>query len=230
MAMTRLQPDTGTTLKPGPMSVVHPDRLMTDDRLDQVAAGTGLNGPFLADLLASCATHENMGVNLFRSLGAITANPMFQTTYARFGQDALANVEAYEGLITRLGGQLGYISPAGRMTEAIDAKLLEAFQGAGSADPATIDLKGVEAVLLASTMCVANIGVLRRIGDGLDDGDAKSAIGEAVATIEPPSIAHLEWAARSQQALILAQANSKLAQQANQAMETVFGKIKDLLR
>lgn len=229
MAMTRLTKDTGATIKPGPMVVAGPDQVMTDDVLDQVAAGTGLNGPFLADFLAAAATHENDGINLFRALGAMSANPVLQARYKQLQQEAAASVDAYEQLITDLGGKLGYISPPGRMTEAMDAKMLEAFLGSGSADPLTIELKGVEAVLLAATLCVANVSLLAAIAGGVDDGDAKAAMLGAVAKLEGPAREHLEWAASTQQTMVLTQANSKLAQKAGAAMEGLVGKLKEVL-
>lgn len=229
MATTRVTKDTGATIKPGPMVVAGPDQVMTDEVLDRVAAGTGLNGPFVADFLASAATHENDGINLFRALAAMSANPVLQARYKQLQQEAAASVDAYEQLITDLGGQLGYISPPGRMTEAMDAKVLEAFLGSGSADLMTIELKGVEAVLLAATLCVANVSLLAAIADGVDDGDAKVAMLGAVAKLDGPAREHLEWAASMQQKMVLTQANSKLAQKAGAAMEGLVGRLKDAL-
>lgn len=229
MATTRVTKDTGATIKPGPMVVAGPDQIMTDDVLDRVAAGTGLNGPFLADFLASAAVHENDGINLYRALAAMTANPILLGRYIQFQEESVAAVDAYEGLITDLGGQLGYVSPPGRMTEAMDAKILEAFLGSGSADPLTLELKGVEAVLVAATLCVANVSLLSAIAEGLDESDAKMAMLDAVAKLEGPAREHLEWAASMQHKMVLTQANSKLAQKAGAAMEGVVSKIKEAL-
>lgn len=228
MTTTRVTKDTGATIKPGPMVVAGPDQVMTDEVLDRVAAGTGLNGPFVADFLAAAATHENDGINLFRALAAMSANPVLQARYQQLQQEAAASVDAYEQLITDLGGQPGYISPPGRMTEAMDAKVLEAFLGSGSADLMTIELKGVEAVLLAATLCVANVSLLAAIADGVD-GDAQAAMLVAVARLEGPAREHLEWAASMQQKMVLTQANSKLAQKAGAALEGLVGRLKDVL-
>lgn len=227
--VTKLTKDVGTTIKPGPMVVAHPDQVMTDADLKAVSGNTGLNGPFLADLLGSFATHENMGVNLFRALRGVSANPMLVASYTKFEADGIAAVEAYETLITALGGKPKYISPPGRMTEGLDSKMIESLQGAGSADPMTVELKGVEMVLLASTMCVANTALLTRIAEGIDEGPAKTAMETAVTTLYGPQQQHLEWAAKTQQTLVLTQVKSRLAQQAGAVMETVAGKIKDVL-
>ena len=58
MIQTPVTWDTGAVAKTGPMMVVNPERSVTDEDLVDVGAGSGLNGPFLADLIASCATHE----------------------------------------------------------------------------------------------------------------------------------------------------------------------------
>ncbi|MBW3580226.1 MAG: hypothetical protein KY447_04015 [Actinobacteria bacterium] len=230
MPMTRITKDTGATIKPGPMVVAAPEQIMTDAVLDQVAAGTGLNGPFVADLLASAATHENDGISLFRALSSMTANPVLLARYQQFQAESEAAVDAYEQLIADLGGRIGYVSPPGRMTEAMDAKILEAFLGSGSADPMTLELKGVEAVLLAATLCVANVSLLSAIAEGLDEGEAKTALLVAVVKLEGPAREHLEWATSTQRTMVLTQANSKLAQKVGAAMEGVVSKIKDALR
>ena len=221
--------DTGATAKPGPMTVVHPERTVTDAELADVAAGTGLNGPFVADLLVSCAAHENMGVNLYTTLGAQTQNPMAQKQFAKFREDSRLAVGIYEELMTQLGIPVGYISQVARMTEAMDAKLVEAFLLSGSADPMTKEVKGVEAVMLASTLCVANASLLEQLCEGLDEGEAKTAMRAAVDQLAPVAAEHLEWAARMQHQMVLTQANSALAQKAANLAEKLVGKVKDVL-
>src|SRR5919112_6840955 len=119
MTTTRVQPDTGATIKPGPMLEARPELVVTDADLADVAPGTGLNGPFLADLLAAAATHENDGKNLFQALGHITANPALQATYKQFREESVVAVETYEERAPRLGAPVSYISPPARMTEAM---------------------------------------------------------------------------------------------------------------
>jgi hypothetical protein len=229
MTTTAVTWDTGATAKPGPMTVVNPQRAVTDDQLADVAAGTGLNGPFMADLLVSCAAHENMGVNLYKALGAQTQNPMAQKQFAKFRDDSATAVGVHEELMSQLGVPVGYISQVARMTEALDAKVLSAFLLSGSADPMTKEIKGVEASLLASTLCVANTSLLEQICEGLDEGEARNAMRTAIDQLAPVQAEHLEWAARMQHQMVLAQANSSRTQTAANLVETVVGKIKDAL-
>jgi hypothetical protein len=231
MALHRIQPDTGATIKPGPMVVAAPARVITDDAHAGISQATGLNGPFVADLLASCVTHERCGVNLFRALGAQTQNPLHQATFRNFRADAGAAVDVYETLIGSLGGNIAYVSPPARMTEAVDQKLLEAFLLSGSADPLVLELKGAEAVLLASTLCLANTSLLAHLAESLDEGtEARTAMDQAVAALRPPQEAHLEWAVAAQHTMVLTQAKSRLAQRAGALLEEVTGKLKRLLR
>jgi hypothetical protein len=227
---TRVQKDTGTTIKPGPMLEVAPGQVVTDADLADVAPGTGLNGPFLADLLASAAAHENDGKNLFQALGHMTANPMLQAKFKQFREESVVSVQGYEQLATRLGAPIMYISPAARMTEAMDAKLLEAFLLSGSADPLVLELKAVEAVLLAATLCVANAALFEAIAVGLPDGDAKAAFDELLPPLRDAGERHLEWAASTQRTMVTSQAGSRLVQSALGVAENVVGKIKDALR
>jgi hypothetical protein len=226
---TRVQKDTGSTIKPGPMLFASPDQLVTDAELADVAPGTGLNGPFLADLLASAAAHENDGKNLFQALGHMTANPMLQAKYKQFREESVAAVGTYEELATRLGAPISYISPAARMTEAMDGKLLEAFVLSGSADPLVLELKGVEAVLLAATLCVANVSLFEHIAAGLPDGEAKAAFAELLPALADAGARHLQWAASTQRIMVTSQAGSTTVQKVLGVAETVVGKVKDAL-
>jgi hypothetical protein len=230
MTTTRVQPDTGTTIKPGPMLEARPEQVVTDADLADVAPGTGLNGPFLADLLASAAAHENDGKNLFQALGHLTANPALQAKYKQFRQESVEAVATYEELATRLGAPIRYISPPARMTEAMDGKLLEALQLSGSADPLVLELKGVEAVLMSATLCVANVSLFEHIANGLDDGEAKAAFAELLPPLADTGARHLHWAAATQRTMATSQAGSTLVQAALGVAETVVGKIKDALQ
>jgi hypothetical protein len=221
--------DTGATAKPGPAMTVHPERTVTDDQLSEVAADAGLNSPFLADLLASCATHERCGVNLFTSLAARTDNPAAKHRFEQFRDDAFAAVVAYDQLLEHTGVPAHYASPAARMTEAMDTRLLSAFLLTGAADQMTIELKGVEAVLLASTMCVANSALMRSVAESMEEGPSRTAVEETLAKVEPAQQEHLEWAANMQQQLVMAQVSSSAAQKVGAAAEAVVGKVRDVI-
>src|SRR5690606_18609040 len=157
-------------------------------------------------------------------------NPMAKHRFSQFQTDAVTAVGVLERLMEQLGVPLHYASPPARMTEAMDSKLLEAFLLTGAADQMTVELKGVEAVLLASTMCVANTSLLASLAEGLEEGsEARVAMETAVDALMPVQQEHLEWAASMQQELVLTQAKSSLAQKAGAAAEAVVGKVRDAL-
>lgn len=221
--------DTGAVAKPGPAMAVHPDRSITDEALSGVAADAGVNPAFLADLLAGFATHERCGVNLFTSLAARTDNPAAKHRFEQFRDDAKTAVATYDALLEELGVPQHYASAPARMTETIDTRLLSAFLLTGAADQMTVELKGVEAVLIASTVCVSNSALLRSIAEAMDEGPSRSAVESAVETLEPPQQEHLEWAAGTQQQLVMAQVSSAAAQKVGAAAEAVAGKVRDVL-
>jgi hypothetical protein len=227
LAITRVTKDMGTTIKPGPMVVAAPEQTVTDKMLSDVAPGSGLNGPLLADLIAAMATHENMGIGMYRALRTAVANPMLVSTFEQFEADSLAAVEVHVVLMEALSIPWPYVSPAGRMTEGLDSHMIMSFLGTGSADPVTIDMKAVELVFLGSTMCVANTDLLRQIGE-VAEGDTRAAIQAAVAELERPQLEHLEWAqqTRATMALTMVQhpTTHKLTRFAEQVVAKLTGK------
>src|SRR5688572_17575766 len=91
LTLTRVTKDMGATVKPGPMLVAPPELTVTDAQLKDVAAGSGLNGPLLADLIVAMSVHENMGINMYRALRTAVTNPMLRTTFEQFeNESALA--------------------------------------------------------------------------------------------------------------------------------------------
>lgn len=225
LTLTRVTKDMGATIKPGPMVVAAPGQILTDESLKDVAAGSGLNGAFLADLVVAMAAHENMSVNMFRVLQTTTTNPMLRSTFATFEADALQAVAAHAELMGQLGIPMYYISPAARMTEGLDSHMVMSFLTAGAADPLTIDMKAVEAVLLGSTLCVSNTALLAAIGEEAE-GDAKTAIQAAVQQLAGPQRAHLEWAQQTQQRMALALVKHKAMHKVMEFTETVIAKVK----
>jgi hypothetical protein len=165
----------------------------------------GVDGVFLADLLSAVATHERCGAHLYRSVAARTVSDVLRERYEAFGRETLHHVDVMEELVTSLGGNPTYMSPAARKTEATDAKLLEStFLLAGSIDPFAGELALVEAVFVAESVDHANWASMADLRDALPDGDVRDAVRRAVDEVEPDEDEHLEWA-RSTRARLVAQ-------------------------
>ena len=224
LTFTRVTKDMGAMIKPGPMVVAGPEQIVTEKMLSDVADGSGLNGPKLADLLAAMATHENMGVNMYRALRTAVVNPMLISTFEQFEADSLAAVEVHVVLMDALSIPWPYVSPAGRMTEGLDSHMIMSLLGAGSADPVTIDMKAVEMVFLAATMCVANTDLLREIGE-VAEGDTPAAIQAAVAQLDGPQLQHLEWAQQTRTAMALTMVQHPITHKLTKFAETAVAKL-----
>jgi hypothetical protein len=222
--ITRVTKDMGTTIKLGPMVVAAPEQTITDKALGGVAEGSGLNGPLLADLIASMATHENMAIGMYRALRTAVANPMLQAAFEKFEADSLSAVEVHIVLMEALGIPWPYVSPAGRMTEGLDSHMIMSLLESGSADAVTKDMKAVEMVMLGSTMCVANTALLRQIA-AVAEGDTRSAIEAAAAELEGPQLEHLEWSRTTQQQMVLTMVQHPVAHKLTQFAENIVGKI-----
>jgi len=226
MPTTAVRPETGAVIKPGPMITVVPEREVGEERYADFAADSGLNGPFLADQLSAFVAHERMGVNLLRALHARTDNPVLRSRYAELEKETLSAVGIWEALIGRLGGSDQYASPAGRATEAMDNKMVEALLLSGSADPMTFEQAGLQAYLCAANQCVVNIGLLADLGREAGDGSARVAISDAAGTLAPTAREHVDWAIRTLTRTTITQAKHPFVQKLARAAERATDKVR----
>jgi hypothetical protein len=228
LEVTRVTKDTGATEKPGPMVVAEAAQTTTEADLSNVAAGSGLNGPFLTDLVASFGAHENMGVSLYRVLAGLTANPMLQSHFRQFEADSLQAARVHQQLLVRLGAPAQFIGPSVRMTEGLDSKMIESFLAAGSADQLTLDLKAVDTAFLASTLCVANTNTLAAIAASAK-GETQQALKDAITQLDGPQREHLDWARMTRERMALTMVKHPVAQKLTQFAEDVIGKVKNAI-
>src|SRR5437868_5692978 len=91
--------EKGATTKPLQMVYVEEPQQTTDEELDALFAGTGLNGAFIADVLSSMLTHERCGRHLYRAVEGRTNNPVLRAKYREFGRETERHVEILEQLI-----------------------------------------------------------------------------------------------------------------------------------
>jgi hypothetical protein len=223
---TRVTADVGASIKPGPMITAPPDRVVTDDMLEHVAEGSGLNGPLLADLIVAMAIHENTSINMFRALRSYTVNPTLQRAFERFEQDALAAVEVYTLLGQDLGVPKYYISPAGRMTEGLNNHMVMSLLAAGSADAVTADMKAVEMVMIGASTCVANTMLLKEISEEIDDDRVRPLLREAVRELEGPQRHHLDWAYETRRTMAMSMLKHPVGHKLVEFAENVVAKVK----
>jgi hypothetical protein len=226
-----LTKDTGGKTMPATMTVAEPELQVTESQLEaQLLPGSGLNAPFIAGQLSAFLAHERAGAALYRTAQQNSANPMLTSRYKEFGRETEEHIAIYEELITRLGGDPGYVSPVARMTEQLGSKLLEGpVLLAGSVDEMTLDTAFLEAVVLAEFKCHANWQLLARMAEDMPAGEPRQAVLDAVGRVEPQEDEHLEWVTSTWQKLALTQAKHSLVSKAGQVVEGVVGKVKDAL-
>ncbi|HEX7135560.1 MAG TPA: ferritin-like domain-containing protein [Iamia sp.] len=219
----------GATAKPAPMVAIDPERLMLDEDLAAMADGTGLNGPFVADVLSDMLMHERCGFHLYRSVAGRSNNPMLKRRYEEFGAETEAHIDVLEQLITELGGDPGYTSPISRITEKYDLGALEgSFLLSGSVDLMDQEMAMLNAVVLAETIDSANWETLAALADTLADGDVKDAMTRAVEKVLPQEVDHIGWARQMRQQMILLQAQSKAVQTVGMGASALMDRIHSL--
>lgn len=219
---------TGARSHPAEMTYVAPAGQVTQDARESFLDGTGLNGPFVADLLSDMLAHERAGVHLYRSVATRTNNPMLKRQYEHFGDETLEHVDILETLITQLGGDPMYVSPAARATEKAGMALLEStFLLAGSIDLMTQELVMLDAVMLAEAKDHANWSGLSQLMDKFPQGDLRDHVHRAVEQVEPQEDDHLGWAKEARTKMISLQVSSGTLATAGAKAEEMIAHIKD---
>lgn len=223
-------PETGATIKPGPMITEVPRRAISDEQLAHFGQGTGLNGPFLADQLSAWVTHQRMGANLLRTLEARTSNPVLQGMYVALRKSNDTAIQSWERLIGQLGGNPQYASPPARMQEGMDAKIVESLLLPGSADPLSFETAGLMAVHSAMSVSVLHGGLLSSLSEAADDSDAKQAMSSAAKELAGIADTGLSQVTAAIAKTTATQAKHPLAQKMMQGMEKATAKLRDTLR
>ena len=211
------------------MTVVDPARTLAPEEKTEFVADTGLNGPFVADLLSDMLAHERCGAQLYRAVEQRTNNPVLQERYRHFGEETVEHVAILERLITELGGDPAYISPAARATEKAGTALLEStFLLGGSVDLFTQEQVMLDAVLLAEAKDHANWSCLAGMVEDLPTGDVRTALEAATDEVEVQEDEHLRWAQDTRCRMISLQATSGPTSSLSIKTEEVIARIKNL--
>jgi hypothetical protein len=231
MATLTVTKATGGTAQPMPgMLYVDPECQTTPQELDDLFAGTGLNGAFVADFLSACLTHERCGRHLYKSCEGRTKNPILQAKYREFGAETERHVEILEQLILGAGGNPSYTSAHSRAVEGMDSKLLEStFAFAGSIDMMTAEMAMLDAVFLAESVDHANWKALAQLTDELPEGALREAFRQAVDEVEQQEDEHLEWASQTRAKLTMLQARSDALAGMETKAEELVARVKNWL-
>ena len=181
-----------------------PGCAIAPEAMETFLAGTGLNGPFMADLLSSFLMHEQCGLHLYRTAMTLTTNDNLRQKYEEFGAETEEHIRIFEELIAACGGEAGYVSPAARLVEAVDSKIHEAAVALpDGADVATLELAILEAVVLAETKCHSDWSLIQMMMADMPEGAAREAFQVAVDQVEEQEDEHIRWARETWQQLIM---------------------------
>ena len=222
--------DTGARAMPVGLTHVDPARVMLPSEKDAFLAGSGLNGPFVADLLSDMTAHERGGAALYRSVAGRTHNPVLK-------QQAIPTSSTRRSSTWRCSRPWSAASAATRATSARrpgpprgpGLGLVEStFLLAGSVDLMTQELVMLDAVLLAEAKDHANWSGLSELVDVMPEGEVRDAVREAVQRVEPEEDEHLGWAQDMRTKLIAAQVRSGAVQSVTTKAEEMVARIKGL--
>ena len=221
--------DTGARARPVDLTHVDPARLMPPTEHEAFLDGTGLNGPFVADLLSDMTAHERGGAALYRSVAGRTHNPVLKQRYTHFGNQTVEHVEVLETLVGRLGGDPGYVSPAARATEKaglVPRRVDVPARRLGRPDdPGARHARRRAAGRGQGPRQL--VGPLAARAE-FPEGDVRDAVQEAVDRVEPEEDEHLGWAQDMRSKLISAQVRSGAAQTVTAKAEEMVARIQGL--
>ncbi len=218
---------TGGRAKPVPGLYVEPGCEMTDDMLEASLVDTGLNGPFVADLLSGMLAHERCGRHLYRTCAERSHNPMLQLKYREYGEETERHVAILEELVNALRGDPSYVSPMARAVQGMDTKLVEStFLGSGSIDLMTAETAMLDAVFLAESTCHSNWKVLSKLCGSLSDGPVRDQFQRAVDEVEDQEDEHLEWAQSTRERMVTLQAESGVMASVGMEAEETIARIR----
>jgi hypothetical protein len=223
---------TGGRTMPISMTITEPERAVTPDELEAtMLQGSDRNVVFIAGTLSAFLAHERAGLTLYRVAAELSENPMLVTKYEEFGRETAEHIGIYEALVSRLGGDPAYVSPAARMTEQMGAKLLEApISLAGSVDLVTLEASILEAVVIAEHKCHDNWTLLARMGEELTEDPVRGFIRDAVAQVEPQEDEHVRWATETWFDLAMMNAEHPAASGLMGLVERAAQTVKDALQ
>jgi rubrerythrin len=197
--------ETGAKTMPIGNTVAAPECEMRGLDLMTFAEGAELNGLLLANLMSAFAAHERCGVHLYRAAAGMTQFPEWREKYIEFGEQTENHILALTELISQLGGDPMYVSPQARMTEFVNAKIMEPILLDGSVDRLTMELSMLEAVILAERKCHANWQLLKALATQVSDSPVRQALQEACKQVEAQEDEHVQWAESNWQEMLLAQ-------------------------
>lgn len=149
------------------------------------------------DALSEFLMVEQCGLQLYRVALARAQHEDVREHYDEFLAETDHHRTILVELITKLGGDPDYVSPAARVAQVKASSLLDSALLVDGMSPEEIEANDLENVLLAETKDQADWVLLTQLAEGLgDDADpeVRRTLTEAVAQVGPQEDEHLGWA------------------------------------
>jgi hypothetical protein len=211
------------------MTTTLPDRTVTEQALDSTASLGDLDAPFVLGQLSMMLTHERCGRHLYRSCASRSMNPILKGKYEEFGGETERHVELLEQLITAVGGNPCYVSPAARATEKADSGLVEStFVLGGSCDMMTAEAMMLDAVFIAESVDHANWQYMSKLVPELPSGDIRDLAQRITAEVEAQEDEHLSWSHDMRARLAMMQTKSSFAMRSSMKAEELVARVKSM--
>jgi len=219
--------ETGATTMAIGLVAPQPERTVTEEQLKAALPLSGINVPFLLGTLSEILTHERCGTHLYRSVAARSLNPMLKRKYEEFGAQTLRHAELLEELITTMGGDPQYVSPAARAIQGSDTKLIESTWALeGSVDVMTAEAVMLTAVFIAESVDHANWQLLSSMVPELPEGAMRDTFQRIVDEVEADEDEHLSWAHDTRARIAMMQTKSTMVAKAGMKAEEMMATVK----
>jgi rubrerythrin len=219
--------DTGAMTMAIGLVAPPPERTIDESALAAAVTLPGYNVPFVLGMLSQVLAHERCGTHLYRSVAARSNNPMLKRKYEQFGEQTERHATLVEELITVLGGDPQYVSPAARAIEGSDTKLLESTWALeGSVDLMTAESVMLTAVMIAESVDHANWELLSQMAPQMPEGEVRDTFTRITAEVEDEEDEHLTWARETRARITMMQAKSSAMASVGMKAEEMMAQVK----
>lgn len=153
----------GGLSRPMAMTVIPQAQEMPIDELQQIGEEAGISGVHFAGIMSAFINHERCAARFsFAAARQVTGEDL-RELHTELANTHMGHISILEKLMTTIGLDPRYVSPAARMASYLDEKLMQAPLLAGSVEQMTMELFTVEVALAMIGADHANADLLMEI-------------------------------------------------------------------
>jgi rubrerythrin len=155
---------------------------------------TSFDRQLVMDKLSEFLTVEKGGVKLYEVALQCIHNLEVKGKFDEFHRQTVRHVEILTNIITRLGGDPGYMSAGARLAEKkAEALLATMTKSNGTMPSAEAELNAIENIVIAETKDHADWELLGHIAHRSEDSHLSQLLKPAVSEVEAQEDEHLHW-------------------------------------